>query len=92
MRLEIEDVSKEYRGRPAVTGVTLSLGPGVLGLLGPNGAGKSSLMRIVATITRPSSGRVTWDGRDVVARPTWFAALSPATSAPASVNCWRPAR
>lgn len=69
MRLEIEDVSKEYRGRPAVTGVTLSLGPGVLGLLGPNGAGKSSLMRIVATITRPSSGRVTWDGRDVVARP-----------------------
>lgn len=69
VRLEIEHVSKEYRGTPAVTDVTLSLAPGVLGLLGPNGAGKSSLMRIIATITRPTKGWVTWDGRDVVARP-----------------------
>jgi ABC-type multidrug transport system ATPase subunit len=70
MQLEINDVSKTYRGgKQAVTNVNLRIGPGVLGLLGPNGAGKSSLMRIIATITRPTSGLVTWNGTDIVARP-----------------------
>lgn len=70
MQLEIHDVSKAYRGRNlAIAGVSMRLGPGVLGLLGRNGAGKSSLMRIIATVTRPTSGRVTWDGTDIVARP-----------------------
>jgi ABC-type multidrug transport system ATPase subunit len=70
MQLHIEHVSKVYRGGvTAVSDVTLSLEPGVLGLLGPNGAGKSSLMRILATVTRPTDGRVTWDGTDVVAHP-----------------------
>ena len=70
MHLELSSVTKTYRGgKQAVAGVSMQIGPGVLGLLGPNGAGKSSLMRILATITRPSEGRVTWDGTDVVARP-----------------------
>ncbi|MDY0811262.1 ATP-binding cassette domain-containing protein [Kitasatospora purpeofusca] len=68
--LELTDVSKVYRGgKRAVDGLSLRLGPGLLGLLGPNGAGKSSLMRIVATVTRPSSGRLTYRGADVLARP-----------------------
>lgn len=70
MQLHIEHVSKVYRGDiTAVSDLTLSLGPGLLGLLGPNGAGKSSLMRILATVTRPTDGRVTWDGTDIVAHP-----------------------
>jgi ABC-2 type transport system ATP-binding protein len=70
MQLEINDVSKTYRGgKQAVANVSMRIGPGVLGLLGPNGAGKSSLMRLVATITRPTSGQVTWNGTDIVARP-----------------------
>jgi ABC-2 type transport system ATP-binding protein len=70
VRLEIRDLTKVYPGgRTAVDHVSLRLGLGVLGLLGPNGAGKSSLMRVLATITRPTSGSVTWDGNDVVADP-----------------------
>ncbi|TQL76478.1 ABC-type multidrug transport system ATPase subunit [Stackebrandtia endophytica] len=70
MLLEIDDVGKTYRGgKQAVDRVTLDIGPGVLGLLGPNGAGKSSLMRILATVTRPSSGRVLWNGTDIATSP-----------------------
>jgi len=70
MRLEIEDVSKRYRGGHwALRQFTLAADSGVIGLLGPNGAGKSTLMRILATITKPTEGRVRWDGKDVVAHP-----------------------
>lgn len=69
MQLELNNVTKTYRGKQAVTDVSMRIGPGVLGLLGPNGAGKSSLMRILSTITRPTSGTVTWNGTDIVARP-----------------------
>ncbi|MEV6975565.1 ATP-binding cassette domain-containing protein [Kitasatospora sp. NPDC093806] len=68
--LELTDVSKVYRGgKRAVDGLSLRLGPGLLGLLGPNGAGKSSLMRIIATVTRPTSGRLAYQGADALARP-----------------------
>jgi ABC-type multidrug transport system ATPase subunit len=70
LSLNIEAVGKQYRrGAWALQGLSLQLGPGVLGLLGPNGAGKSTLMRILATITRASSGRVTWNGADIARTP-----------------------
>jgi ABC-2 type transport system ATP-binding protein len=73
MRLVVENLSKEYRGKAgavrALNSVQLSLGPGVLGLLGPNGAGKSTLMRILATITQASSGRVLWNDTDIARHP-----------------------
>jgi ABC-2 type transport system ATP-binding protein len=70
MLLEFVDVAKVYKGGTrGVDGVTMRLGPGLVGLLGPNGAGKSSLMRIAATVTRPTSGQVLFDGADAVARP-----------------------
>ncbi|MGW3228010.1 ABC transporter ATP-binding protein [Kitasatospora sp. NPDC001095] len=68
--LELIDITKDYKGgKRAVDGITMHLGPGMLGLLGPNGAGKSSLMRIVATVTRPTAGRVRYLGADAVAEP-----------------------
>ena len=70
MHLLVENLSKEYRGNVrALSEVHLSLGPGVLGLLGPNGAGKSTLMRILATITQPSSGRVLWNDSEIARHP-----------------------
>ena len=63
MFLEVEDVWKKYPGTEALRGVTLGAERGtVLGVLGPNGAGKSTLFRIIATVTRPSKGRVVIDG------------------------------
>ena len=68
--LELLNVAKVYRGGVrGVDGVTLRLGTGLVGLLGHNGAGKSSLMRVAATVTKPTSGQVLFDGADVVAGP-----------------------
>src|SRR5271157_3263372 len=70
VKLEIEDVSKQYRrGVLALRSFSLELKPGVLGLLGPNGAGKTTLMSILATITKATEGRVLWNGADVAANP-----------------------
>jgi len=70
MKLEIQNVSKTYRGNvEALRGFRLEVGPGVLGLLGPNGAGKSTLMRILATVTQPTAGRVVWNGTDIKRDP-----------------------
>ncbi len=70
MQLAIDNVGKQYRRDFwALRNFALELGPGVLGLLGPNGAGKSTLMRILATITRASEGRVTWNGEDIAMQP-----------------------
>lgn len=43
--------------------INLEIPNGMFGLLGPNGAGKSSLMRILVTLMKPSSGKVTVNGR-----------------------------
>jgi ABC-type multidrug transport system ATPase subunit len=70
VKLEIADVSKQYRrGVLALRSFSLELKPGVLGLLGPNGAGKTTLMSILATITKASKGRVLWDGVDIARSP-----------------------
>lgn len=70
MQLQIENLSKTYRGNlRALRDFQLQLGPGVLGLLGPNGAGKSTLMRILATITQPTAGRALWNGTDIARDP-----------------------
>jgi len=70
LQLVIDHVSKRYGKQTlALRNFSLQFGPGVLGLLGPNGAGKTTLMSILATITRSTEGRVTWNGADVAANP-----------------------
>ena len=68
--LKIESVSKQFRGGQfGVRDISLELKSGVIGLLGPNGAGKTTLMQMIATITRPTSGRILFEGVDVTQRP-----------------------
>jgi ABC-2 type transport system ATP-binding protein len=64
MNVEITGLTRRFGSVAAVAGVDLRLGPGVFGLLGPNGAGKTSLLRIMATAMRPSSGSLRLLGRD----------------------------
>jgi len=76
LNLSIENVGKCYGGRVwALRRFSLELKPGVLGLLGPNGAGKTTLMSILATITRASEGKVTWNGTDLAADPNALRAV-----------------
>jgi polar amino acid transport system ATP-binding protein/sulfate transport system ATP-binding protein len=71
--LKIENVCLDYDGRPVLKNVNGEVRdiivPGkikgqVVGFLGPSGCGKTTLFRIIAGLTKPTSGRVTVDGFD----------------------------
>jgi ABC-type multidrug transport system ATPase subunit len=65
--IRIDGLKGSYGSFVAVDGLDLELRPGELfGLLGPNGAGKSSTLRVLIGQRRPSRGRVTVAGLDVV--------------------------
>src|SRR6266702_3820255 len=64
MNVEIRGLTRRFGRTTAVAGVDLQAGPGVFGLLGPNGAGKTSLLRMMATVVPPTSGRLRLLGRD----------------------------
>lgn len=65
MKLDICNVTKQYKDKKAVDDVSLSLTPGVWGLLGANGAGKTTLMRMIAGIKKPTEGCVKYDGVEI---------------------------
>jgi ABC-2 type transport system ATP-binding protein len=64
--LKTELLTKKYRGRAAVDGLSLEVRRGdIYGFLGQNGAGKSTTIRMALGLVRPSSGRVTLLGHDI---------------------------
>jgi ABC-2 type transport system ATP-binding protein len=68
--LKIQGLTKTYaNGTRALDSVDLEIPKGLFGLLGPNGAGKSTLMRTLATLQRPDSGSIQFEGIDVLANP-----------------------
>ncbi|WP_137147220.1 ATP-binding cassette domain-containing protein [Mycolicibacterium sp. CR10] len=68
--IEAIDLVKQYGQNNAVDGVSFEVPPGtVLGLLGPNGAGKTTTVRMMTTLTTPTSGTARVAGFDVLADP-----------------------
>ncbi|PVG81407.1 daunorubicin ABC transporter ATP-binding protein [Nocardioides gansuensis] len=68
--IEAVDLVKHFGETVAVDGVSLSVPRGsVLGLLGPNGAGKTTTVRMMTTLTEPTSGTARVNGHDVVTEP-----------------------
>ena len=66
----IRHLSKRYGSVTALDDLNLCIEAGqVYGLLGPNGAGKTTTVRILSTLTYPSSGSASIHGCDVVDRP-----------------------
>lgn len=65
-QLILENIHKEYEGKPLLKGVNFQVGSGeILCLLGSSGSGKSTILRIVAGIETQDSGRVLWNEVDM---------------------------
>ncbi len=75
MELKLENLTKRFRETAAVDGVSCALTEGVYGLLGVNGAGKTTLMRMLCTLLRPTSGAISWNGRDIFALDAEYRAI-----------------
>ena len=74
MELAVIDLSKKYRKKTALEGVTLTFGEGVCGLIGPNGSGKSTLMNCLCGAVRPDGGSIVFEGEDVTDIPRGYRA------------------
>jgi branched-chain amino acid transport system ATP-binding protein len=61
--LEVERLSKSFRGLRAVQGASFAVAEGsIVGLIGPNGAGKTTCFNMIAGVMRPDEGRVSFAG------------------------------
>lgn len=94
----LDGISLVRSGRTIFGGISTEIPEGAfIGLLGPNGAGKTSLLRIIAGLQSPTTGRLEWRGRSSDSwrrwwKPLWGARigfvpqLPPAVAFPLSVN------
>ncbi|HEK8932042.1 TPA: ABC transporter ATP-binding protein [Clostridioides difficile] len=74
LAIEIDNLVKEYKnGVKALNGLSFNVNAGeIFSLLGPNGAGKSSLINILTTFYKPTSGNVKMFGKDLVDNSSWI--------------------
>jgi lipopolysaccharide export system ATP-binding protein len=69
-RLEAYDLTKSYRGRRVVDGISLSVEQGeIVGLLGPNGAGKTTSFYLIVGLVSADSGTIGIDSQDITSLP-----------------------
>jgi len=74
--IAVQELSKWFGAKVAVSEVTISFRPGLTGLLGPNGAGKTTLMRVIAGLQRPSQGTVAVLGLDPRRDPSVYGRIA----------------
>src|ERR1700683_4080922 len=64
--LELQNLSKSYRGIPASSNVNFRVNAGeVVGYLGANGSGKSTTVKIMTGLLQPNEGRVLFQGKNI---------------------------
>ncbi|HET9141816.1 ABC transporter ATP-binding protein [Actinophytocola sp.] len=67
--LVFDDVRLSFAGVKAIDGVSFTVRPGELfAIIGPNGAGKTSIFNVLSGVYRPQSGRVRFDGTELIGR------------------------
>ncbi len=70
--LEVENLTKTFGGLAAVNDVSFKIERDeIVGLIGPNGSGKTTLIRCMLGILRPTSGKVTFNGKDITNKRPW---------------------
>lgn len=70
--LQIKDISKSFKKRQVVAGVSFSVESGqVVGLLGPNGAGKTTSFYMVVGLVKPDSGEIELDEQKITGEPMY---------------------
>ena len=63
---KVENLSIQFGGVKAVTNVSFEVEPGeVFTIIGPNGAGKTTIFNLISLIYPPTSGRITFEGREI---------------------------
>jgi branched-chain amino acid transport system ATP-binding protein len=68
--LSVEDVTTRFGGIVALDGVSFDADEGeIVGLIGPNGAGKTTAFNVITRLYRPESGRILFDGDDLLRTP-----------------------
>ena len=64
--LQVEDLSIHFGGIQALKAVGFRVEPGkIVGVMGPNGAGKTTLFNLISGVYRPTSGRITFGGKEL---------------------------
>ena len=70
--IEARDLTKRYKDRTVVNGVSLSMQQGeIVGLLGPNGAGKTTTFYMLIGLVSPDKGQVYFNGQDITKVPMY---------------------
>ena len=90
--LELKNVTKTYLRRKALDDVSLAIEPGrTCLLLGPNGSGKTTMMKLIAGLSRPTSGEIRLNGQAIgaatKARSRWAGSASARPPRPISPTC-----
>ena len=63
--LTVKNVTKKYGNFTALDNIAIEFGNGVYGIVAPNGAGKTTLIKMLATLSFPTSGEILCDGTEI---------------------------